>query len=95
MDRDADFHGEFELVVADEFRHRLQMLRSAESEERLFSLKALDMQPRTDRDTSYRIRVTDNFRLEVEFRNDEERRDRRVIITSMTPNYNDNKGDLS
>src|SRR4051812_38784681 len=95
IDLDADFHGEFESVVADELRHRLQILRAAESEQRLLSLKALDMQPVHDADTSYRIRVTDNYRLKVEFRNDEERRARCAIITSMTPTYNDKKGELS
>jgi plasmid maintenance system killer protein len=95
MDREADFHGEFESTVADEFRHRLQILRSADSERRLLSLKALDMQRLSGEDTNYRMRVTDNFGLELQFRDDQERRDRCVIVTRMTPNHNDNKGDLS
>jgi plasmid maintenance system killer protein len=95
MDREADFNGEFESTVADEFRHRLQILRSADSEQRLLSLKALDMQRLSPGDTSYRMRVTDDYGLELEFLDDEERRDRCVIVTRMSPNHNDNKGDLS
>ena len=95
MDREADFHGEFERTVADEFRHRLQILRSADSEQRLLLLKALDMRRLSDGNTSYRMRITDDFRLELEFRDGEERRDRCVIVTRMTPNHNDKKGGLS
>jgi plasmid maintenance system killer protein len=96
MDRETDFHGGFESTVADEFRHRLQILRSADSEERLLSLKALDLQRLSAGNTNYRMRVTDDFGLELEFRDGEERRDRCVIVTRMSPNHNDNnKGDLS
>ena len=95
MDQDTDFHGELESSVADEFRHRLQILRSADSEERLLSLKALDMQRLPTGNTNYRMRVTDNFGLHLEFRDGEERRDRCVIITRMSLNQNNNKGDLS
>jgi plasmid maintenance system killer protein len=95
MDHEASFDGEFATTVADEYRHRLQILRSADSEQRLLSLKALDMQQVGGREAVYRIRVTENVRLEVEFRNGENRSDRCVVITDMTPNNNDNKGGLS
>lgn len=95
MDLDLDFHGDFESSVADDFRHRLQILRSADSEERLLSLKALDLQRLSTGNTNYRMRVTDDFGLDLEFRDGEERRDRCVIVTRMSPNHNDNKGDLS
>lgn len=95
MDRETDFHGEFESTIADEFRHRLQILRSADSEDRLLSLKALDMQRLSTGNTNYRMRVTDDFGLELEFRYDEERRDRCVIVTRMSLKHNNNKGDLS
>jgi plasmid maintenance system killer protein len=97
MEQETDFHGDFESTVADEFRHRLQILRSADSEERLLSLKALDMQRLATGNTNYRMRVTDQFGLDLEFREGEERRDRCVIVTRMSPNHhhNNNKGDLS
>ena len=95
MDRETDFHGDFESAVADEFRHRLQILRSAGSEDRLLSLKALDMQRLTTGHTNYRMRVTDDFGLELEFHDDQESRDRCVVISRMSPNHNYNKGALS
>lgn len=95
MDREVDFHGDFEPAVADEFRHRLQILRAADSEQRLLRLKALAMQRLADGKTNYLMRVTDKFRLELEFRDDEKRRDRCAIVTSMTPNRSDSKGGLS
>jgi plasmid maintenance system killer protein len=95
MDQESNFHGEFESTVADEFRHRLQILRSADSEKRLFSLKALDMRRLSTGNTNYRMRVTDDFGLELEFRDDDERRDRCVIVTRMSSNHNENKGGIS
>lgn len=95
MDRETDFHGDFELAVAEEFRHRLQILRSAESEERLLSLKSLNLQRLSTGNTNYRMRVTDDFGLELKFRDDEKRRARCVIVTRLSLNHNDNKGDLS
>ncbi len=95
MDREVDFHGEFEPTVADEFRHRLQILRSADSEQRLLRLKALAMHRLTDGKTNYLMRVTDKYRLELEFRDYEKRRDRCAIVTCMTPDHNDSKGGLS
>jgi plasmid maintenance system killer protein len=95
MDREIDFHGEFEPTVADEFRHRLQILRSADSEQRLLMLKALAMRRLADGKTNYVMRVTDKFRIELEFRDDEKRRDRCAIVTCMTPNHSDSKGGLS
>lgn len=95
MDREMDFHGDFEPTVADEFRHRLQILRSADSEERLFSLKALDLQRLSTGNATYRMRVTDDLGLDLEIREDEGRHDRCVIVTRMSPNHNDKKGDLS
>jgi len=85
MDLETDFHGDFASTVADEFRHRLQILRSANTEEGLLPLKALDMQRLSNGDTGYRMRVTDAFRLELEFRDDDERRDRCAIVTRMSP----------
>jgi plasmid maintenance system killer protein len=95
MDRDADFHGEFEASVADEFRHRLQILRSADCEQRLLLLKALDMHRLAGGNTSYLMRVTDRFCLELEFRDGEDRSDRCVIVAGMTPQSNDNRGSPS
>jgi len=95
MDRETDFHGEFDSTVAEEFRHRLQILRSADSEQRLLTLKALDLRRLSTGDTSYRMRVTDDFGLDLEFRDDRERRERCVIVSRLSPNHNDNKGGLS
>lgn len=95
MDRESDFHGDFEPTATNEFRHRLQILRSADSEQRLLLLKALDMQRFTENKTNYRMRVTDKFRLELEFRDGEPHRDRCVVVTGMTSNHNDNRGNLS
>ena len=94
MDRESDFDGEFEATVADEFRHRLQILRSADSEQRLLRLKALAMHRLADGKASYLMRVTDTFRLELEFRDDEKRLDRCAIVTCITPNGG-SKGGLS
>jgi hypothetical protein len=41
------------------------------------------------------MRVTDNFRLEVGFRDTEGHHDRSAIVSRMTPNHNDKKGGLS
>jgi plasmid maintenance system killer protein len=90
IDRETDFHGEFASTVADEFRHRLQILRSADSEVCLLPLKALDMQRLSDGDTNYQMRVTDNFRLELAFRDNEGRQDRCAIVSRMTPSQIDN-----
>lgn len=85
MDLETDFHGDFASTVADEFRHRVQILRSADTEERLLPLKALDMQRLSTGDGGYRMRVTDDFGLELEFRDDDAPRKRCAIVTRMSP----------
>lgn len=95
LDRDADFDGAYERAEADEIRHRLQILRSAKSEQRLFSLKALSLQPLGTGKSTYLIRVTDQLGMEVEFDGDAEKSERSVVVNRITSTYNDKKGEFS
>ena len=93
MDTHPDSDGEYEPGTADELRHRLKILRDAESEEPLLALRALRLQRMEQ--NSYTMRVNDEVAMEVEFDDDETTHERCVVINRVTSNHNYKKGDLS
>jgi hypothetical protein len=64
VDRERNFDGDFDPDVADEIRHRLQILRAATSDASLLSLRSLD--PQVLGNGRYLLRITDRFWLNVQ-----------------------------
>lgn len=96
IDSEAEFHGGFEPDVADELRHRLQILRSAASEETLFPLKSLGLERRVDGKSDYVMRVTDQVAMRVEFSEDTVVHARCATVEGTSPYYNkQNDGEKS
>jgi plasmid maintenance system killer protein len=95
IDGDPTFDGEFEPKAADEIRHRLKILRDADSEEPLLALRALQLERRGQTTNGYTMRVTDELLMDLEFDDDPKTRQRCVVIRYVTSNDKDKKGDLS
>lgn len=95
IDEDPSFSGGYAPEVADEIRHRLQILRAARSELPLLALKALAMTPLDNGAASYRLRVKDGVGMEVQFDGNAETNARSVVINRVTSTYSDKKGEVS